>query len=289
MSAAAPNGARGAPRPWSILDRFEESIHSPLAFSLWTEPEFEHSILPAGWAPFSILVSASENEADPAFGSGRRSADSSSGDEDLELAQRYLASLQFKQPPEDEAAAAWRRFYAAHDPQIRRTLHASGLARSHLDDCVQEVWAELSLKLPLFVLDPTRGTFAAWLSQVTRRKAREYRRRWDRFGRLRFDRGVALSEICCPGVPDPSKSAEASELRDRVRELVHEFEGRETRLNWLILQHCTIHGRSAEQAARRLNVPVQHVWTRHCRTRLRLRRFLEGQLGISARRSAADQ
>lgn len=199
---------------------------------------------------------------------------------DLEFAQRYLASLQFHQLPEPEAAAAWLRFYAGHDPHIRRTVLACRIVRAHVDDCVQEVWLELALKLPLFVLDPARGTFAAWLRRVTRRKAVEYRRRWSRFGRLRFDASYNLARLCCPRLPEPAHAAELNELRQRVREVLAEFEQRESRLNWLILHSCTVKGRSAEETARRLKVPVKRVGERHCRTRRRLRSFLQQRLGL---------
>lgn len=262
MTAAAPDRAPGALAPWSTLVLFDSSL--PLsALSVFTGLDGRLSTRCYRRITFSVVVGPDVNE-----------------DSDLELIQSYLASLQFHQLPEPEAAAAWLRFYTGHDPQIRRAVLACRLARAHVDDCVQEVWAELALKLPLFVLDPLRGTFAAWLGRVTRRKAVEYRRRWDRFGRRRLDRGYDLARVCCPRLREPTHAAEMSELRQRIRELLAEFEQRESRLNWLILHSCTLTGRSAEETAQRLNVPVKHVWERHCRTRRRLRSFLERKLGV---------
>jgi RNA polymerase sigma factor (sigma-70 family) len=93
-------------------------------------------------------------------------------------AQDYLKSLLQNTAPGSLVAEAWDDFYRVYDDLIRRFVVAQGIPRCDVDDCVQEVWAEVASRLITFNRPADRPGLRAWLYTVVRSKATNvYRKR----------------------------------------------------------------------------------------------------------------
>src|SRR5687767_10963768 len=83
----------------------------------------------------------------------------------LRAAQVYLKT------PEQPASRAWDSFYELYDELIRRFVIAQGVPRCDVDDCVQEVWREVAVRLAAFDRPVDRPGLRAWLYALVRSKA----------------------------------------------------------------------------------------------------------------------
>lgn len=95
----------------------------------------------------------------------------------MSAAQEYLQALRECDLPPPDLREAWDAFYRACDPLVRQTVAACRIRSSDVDDCVQEAWSEISMKLTRFEYDPTRGAIEGWLGIVVRRAACRHARR----------------------------------------------------------------------------------------------------------------
>src|ERR1700677_3158296 len=87
----------------------------------------------------------------------------------LSGAQLYLSSRD-NACPGQESEAAWHAFFDLYSRRIRKYAFSCGAADADIADCVQEVWAELLVRLPSFRLDAERGQFDTWLFNIVRGK-----------------------------------------------------------------------------------------------------------------------
>jgi RNA polymerase sigma factor (sigma-70 family) len=93
-------------------------------------------------------------------------------------AQNYLKSLLDNTAPGSLVAEAWDEFYRVYDDLIRRFVVAQGIPRCDVEDCVQEVWAEVASRLITFNRPENRPGLRAWLYTVVRSKTTNvYRKR----------------------------------------------------------------------------------------------------------------
>ncbi len=101
-------------------------------------------------------------------------ADKSKRKTDLQLlldAQAYLKMLLEDKVPNSLLAVAWENFYRVYDNLIRRFVVARGIPHSDVDDCVQEVWGEIAVRLFEFDRPADRPGLRAWLYALVRSKA----------------------------------------------------------------------------------------------------------------------
>jgi RNA polymerase sigma factor (sigma-70 family) len=174
-------------------------------------------------------------------------------------AQLYLACRELGLVPGPELEAEWSRFYGALVARIRRFAFACGAAPGDIGDCVQDVWTELVVRLPMLRLDPERGQFSSWLFAVVRSKVVD---------RRRSNKRCWLQE--CPGTlqavpdrgPNPSAVVETTEVcaaalsRLRQRLSVCSFQ---------VLRLRLIDQKPAAEVAQALGLSVEQVWYRYHR------------------------
>lgn len=199
-----------------------------------------------------------------------------SGQSELQLlrqTQQYLCALSQGEVPEAALADVWKEFYSEYGGLIRRSLIARGLRHDALEDCFQEVWLTVIVRLPGF--RPTNGPhgFRAWLHTVARSRAVDLVRR-----RIR-ERAVAAGEDQGWQQPANQTARHSSFLNDsapekvlnvlvdRARSLVSDISFRLLRLRFL-------EGQSVAQVAAALNLSRRQVSYRQHRALKRLREDL---------------
>ncbi len=133
------------------------------------------------------------------------------------------------------------------------------------DDLVQDVFLVVFRRLPDF----DGQNVAGWLYQITRRRVRDFRRSaWLR--RLMF--GLpGLAEAPGPRTSDPSVALETTKKRELLERLLDTLNEQERAA--LVL--FEIEDYSGEQIAELQNVPINTVWARIRRARIKLNRAFE--------------
>ena len=87
--------------------------------------------------------------------------------------------LQRAKDPND--AEAWEEFVSYYKQFIHVILHQMNFRSADFDDAVQEIMIKIWQNLPHFELDPERGQFRTWLSQVIRNRLLDYIRKDKRY------------------------------------------------------------------------------------------------------------
>lgn len=105
----------------------------------------------------------------------------------LENVRSFLATNATEHWACDCSCSCWDEFYAICSPLIRRHALVLGLRNADLEDCVQQVWADLVVSLRQFRYDPAQGRFRSWLRVVTHSKAMNIRRRKHRVTMLSLE------------------------------------------------------------------------------------------------------
>jgi len=172
-----------------------------------------------------------------------------------------------RQPSEQDAS--WTRFVQLYTPLLFYWALRAGFQESDAADLVQEVFAQLVVKLPEFTYDRHKS-FRAWLRTVTLNKGREIRRR----------AGVPLQGA---DLDDVAESADGSlsgveyrqHLVDRALRLMQaEFPA----ATWKACWETTVCGRPAAAVAAELGIRTDAVYVAKFRVLKRLRQELAGLL-----------
>jgi len=94
----------------------------------------------------------------------------------LSQAQGYLSRSKNDALAAQSLKDAWREFYDLCTAKICSFSRHCGMRDKDIDDCCQDVWAELLARLPTFRLDVARGQFETWLFRIVEGKAVNIRR-----------------------------------------------------------------------------------------------------------------
>jgi RNA polymerase sigma-70 factor (ECF subfamily) len=149
-------------------------------------------------------------------------------------------------------------FVERYQPRIRRWCRDWGLQDSDADDVAQEVLVKLFAALRKFQYDPSRS-FRAWLKKVTQHA-------WcDFLAARRRDPGRSADRIELVGNSAMARSDLERQLADAFdRELLEiamrRIKNRVKRLTWDAFHLTAVEGLSGADAARRLEIPVGHVF-----------------------------
>src|SRR3954471_20337976 len=77
----------------------------------------------------------------------------------------------------------WQRFFDTYAGVIHALAVRSGLSPAEADDALQETLLSIAKEMPDFHYDPARGSFKAWLFQISRRRIVDQFRRKARLQR----------------------------------------------------------------------------------------------------------
>jgi RNA polymerase sigma factor (sigma-70 family) len=97
-----------------------------------------------------------------------------------------------------EDQEGWQRFFDTYAAVIHALALRSGLNQAEADDALQETMLSVAKEMPSFKYDPARGSFKAWLFQISRRRIADQFRRRLRNQRDGNDANDLMSEIADP-------------------------------------------------------------------------------------------
>jgi RNA polymerase sigma-70 factor (ECF subfamily) len=157
-------------------------------------------------------------------------------------------------------AEAWGQFYRTYDPLLRRFAHACRVPPADLNDCLQEVWADLVRKLPAFRYDPGRGRFESWLWAFVHGEAADLlRRRARRLTEcLDSQEGASLGGRDADPATDYERQCQQEAVRhvlDRLRNQVPACSYQAFSMRW-------VEGRTVAEIAAALHLTSEQVWWR---------------------------
>jgi len=196
----------------------------------------------------------------------------------LRGAQAYLKA------PREHVSAAWDSFYALYDVLIRRFVIAHGVPRCDVDDCVQEVWREVAVRLAGFNRPSDRPGLRAWLYALVRSKATNVFRRKARQSAESLDDRISAGHEPRDSGADPAAAFERRWERAVLDKIVDQLREDLSPTNGRILQLRLIERRSVDDVAAELNVPAAVI---HARQHRILKRLKSG-VASHAHRSRAD-
>ena len=184
--------------------------------------------------------------------------------------QAYLRARTAGETPPAGSSEAWARFFRKHDPRIRQFAAGFLTARSDRDDCVQEVWAELVVRLPRFRYDAGRADFDTWLYKLVQSKA------VDRFRAAQTRLAEPLdAHVDAILATNDQVALDAESTRHRNRAMVvtalaalqHVVSSR----NYRVIEMRWLEGQSVSKVARALRMTQSQVWWQEYRMRAKLR------------------
>lgn len=186
----------------------------------------------------------------------------------LRNVQGYLQSLLDHKVPDSMLAAAWDEFFHLYDDLIRRFAVARGVSWCDIDDCVQEVWREVAVRLIKFDRPADRPGLRAWIYTLVRSKATNLFRKNARHRSARLE--VAAKDVNAPA-PDAADRYEREWERaladSAIAQLRQDLSPTNDRLLTMRLLEC----RSVQETALELNLSPAQVHARQHRILKKLR------------------
>lgn len=136
-------------------------------------------------------------------------------DQSVARIQAYCRARAGKTPATDEERALWEAFFWKYSMATRRMAEKLGLRGHDVDDCQQEAWTEIFLRLANGGFKSQRGRLSSWVFAVARNKAVDILRSKRAFTPSERD---GLDWIPSSREDDPADAYN----RRRDRRLVHE-------------------------------------------------------------------
>jgi RNA polymerase sigma-70 factor (ECF subfamily) len=167
-------------------------------------------------------------------------------------------------------AQAWDEFYRVYSNLIRRFVQAQGLRGADADDCVQEVWSTVALKLAEFERPQQRPGLRSWLYTVVRSKTTDYLRRSRCRPARSLDQAVDQGHEPVGREPDPAVVWEHQWQQALIRTAMDELRQQLPDESFRVLQMRLLEGRSEAETAAALNLTVEQVHSRKYRAQQKL-------------------
>jgi RNA polymerase sigma-70 factor (ECF subfamily) len=193
----------------------------------------------------------------------------------IEQASAYLRAASNGSQPPAEFRDAWEQFYRSCDLVIRKFAGRIAPRQIDLDDCAQEVWADLLKTLPDFQLDRSRGKFTSWLYTVVRSKATNQLRQQ---ARDRADGMMETIPAIAPASDDPAVQLERQSQRQAVRNALAELQSSTSERSFQVLHLRQMEGRRVSEVAELLGMTPGQVWVTEHRMKRKLRTLLDERL-----------
>jgi RNA polymerase sigma-70 factor (ECF subfamily) len=174
---------------------------------------------------------------------------------------------------------AWGHLVELYGPLVLRWCKRAGLQDDDTADVFQETFRAVAHNLGDFQPARSHGSFRSWLRAVARSKVADHFRRRQRQTSAAggTDAQRHLAELADPFSAETEDEAatERALIAQRGLELIRpDF----SPLNWQAFEMVALEGKSAAEAALRLNTNPQAVRQANYRIRRRLRQVLEGLL-----------
>ncbi len=179
--------------------------------------------------------------------------------------QAFLQSLLRRQAPDSVLSEAWEEFYRVYNELIRRFVIARGMRDADVDDCVQEVWNAVALKLVDFQRPKDRPGLRAWLYTLVRSKATDLIRRKARQPAKSLGQQSQAPAEPPGNDPDPADVYERQWESAMLQTAIEELRTEVSELNYRVLQMRLLEGRDVAEVAAALDVPLARV--RYCQHR----------------------
>lgn len=177
-----------------------------------------------------------------------QTSDASGGSEFIPTRASLL--LRIKDISRDES---WREFFEIYWKLIYGTARANGLSDPEAQDVVQETMISVSRSIPQFKYDPKRGSFKAWLRNLT------YWRIQDQLRKRRPT--LPLSEAS--EVPDErafSMHWDEEWSKNAISAAIDLVKSRFSPKNFQIYTFCELQNKGPRETARVLNVTLPRVY-----------------------------
>lgn len=189
----------------------------------------------------------------------------------LQQTQQYLRRQLEQNASDSLLSAAWDEFYRMYSAVIRRFVVAQGVRGADVDDCVQEVWNAVALKLGDFQHPGDRPGLRSWLYSVVRSKATDMMRRQLRHPAGRLEACLEKGFEPISHEPDPGeimqRNWDASMLRTAIDELPKYVSKRTFQAFYL----RAVEERSEAETAEILGLTVEQVRYRKHRAQKKLK------------------
>ena len=166
--------------------------------------------------------------------------------------------------------AAWAEFVAWYGRKIYAWCRAWGLQEADAQDVTQEVFLNLSVRLPQFRYDPA-GSFRAWLKTVTHHTWQDFLARQRRPGRGSGG-DSAIERLADVQARDDleRRLAEAFD-QELLKEAAARVRLRVEPRTWEAFRLLAVEGRSGADAAERLGMKVATVFVARSKVQRMLR------------------
>jgi len=192
----------------------------------------------------------------------------------LEQTQAYLQAMLQRRAPDTLLSQAWQEFYRVYSDVIRRFVIVHGARGADVDDCVQEVWSAVALRLTDFEHPRDRPGLRAWLYAVVRSKTTDVIRRNVRRPSQNLEACIEKGDEPTSGEPDPAAALERQWEATMVRTAMDELRQQVSETNYRVLEMRTIEGCSEAETAAALDLTSEQVRYRKHRTQRKLQALL---------------
>lgn len=186
----------------------------------------------------------------------------------VDLAGLYLRCRAQGEKASEQSCVAWGEFYQSCDRVIRRFANTFESRGVDVDDCVQEVWADLVESLPDFQLDRSRGKFTSWLYTVVRSKATDMIRR-----NARHRCGEVDAEVADDSAGPADELIRNSDIA-AVRDALATLKDIASVKSYQVLYMRQMEGREVREVAHALGMKPGQVWVTEHRMKKKLGKLL---------------
>ncbi len=192
-----------------------------------------------------------------------------------------------------EDQGSWDEFFETYWSLIYQMARRAGLNDADAQDVVQETVLSVVRKMEGFVYDPQRGSFKAWLRQLTRwrildqleRKRREEARRHHRFPTPEDPRTATVERIPDPSAEDLVTDWDHAWEQNLLQVALERTKQRVSPSVYRIYDCCVHQDMSASRVSRLLKVNIARVYL----ARHRVERIVREELERLKRRIEAEE
>jgi len=184
----------------------------------------------------------------------------------LNQAKSYLRTQLQRQAPDSVLTEAWDEFYRVYSGLIRRFVAAHGVSDSDIDDCCQDVWNKVAIKLPSFERSENRPGLRSWLYTVVRSKSIDLLRRNSRRSSVRLADVVSERQEPEGREVDPAVQYERTWEDAFIQSMLTELRSHVSALNYQVVQRRLLDGCSVADVAKELSLSSEQVRYRQYRT-----------------------